>query len=393
MKKITRCLILTVCLLSLTDCSSLKKSQQETRFSHSLNWGTNPLTKKSWTKKDLQENFLVRKELKNIINSADKDLKNENSIMAIDRIEKEGTLNSDIRHSASDQALSGTESILKWAICSLTAESSIGQRCFKAAYTGVMKWVNLYQPTGNPINDSHLLRLLLSIDLILNQIDVEDQEVVKNWVKTFIINGDKFFENLHDGFKMNNWMTWRLAIRSLSGTILQDNKIISETKILINEHSKANLNPPVHWKPIQSCANNKNEFRYGGYDFRKRDALHYHVYNLEAWAWMALFTPELLDSETIQSINTAFDFLRPYFLQQKTHTEFVCSEVKFDIQRKKSGQFEFENKNWDPFRARKLLRMARSVKFLTIQEWSKTVVDENYQPWIKFLSATQGQSE
>lgn len=389
MKKIIYGTIISCCFIFIS-CSTLEKNKQDPRFSATLNWGIDPLSKKSWTKTGIQENILVKKELDNVLNSAQKDLEKKYEISAVNHIEKEGKLNSDPLHSASNKALEGTESILKWAICSALATNPIAQRCFDAAHEGIIKWVDLYQPSGNPVNDHQLLRLFLAIDLIMDKSSIKDQEIIKKWVKLFISKGDELFANLPKGFTVNNWMTWRLVIRSLAANIVQDSKIILETKKLVSAHVSANLNPPLNWTPDLQCKNNENESRYGGYDFRRRDALHYHVYNLEAWSWLAVFTPEVMDQQTMESVTTAFDFLRPYYLGEKTHIEFVCSKIQFDKKRTDAGQFEFQNKDWEPKRARNLLRLARS-KFLAIRDWSENVVDENYRPWIKFLSATQEQ--
>ena len=109
--------------------------------------------------------------------------------------------------------------------------------------------------------------------------------------------------------------------------------------------------------------------RYGGYDFRQRDALHYHVYNLEAFVFAATFTPDVLEQTGRKAINDALDFLRPYFTGQKIHLEFVCSTVPFDRERANAGIEEYRTNPWKPERARKLLRDARPV-FPEIKPWT-----------------------
>ena len=129
----------------------------------------------------------------------------------------------------------------------------------------------------------------------------------------------------------------------------------------------------------RSVANNAGESRYGGYDFRQRDALHYHVYNLEAFVFAATFTPDVLEQTGRKAINAALDFLRPYFMGQKIHREFVCSSVRFDRERSAAGIEEYHEIPWKPERARKLLRAARPV-FPEINPWTAGLVDESPVP-------------
>jgi hypothetical protein len=147
---------------------------------------------------------------------------------------------------------------------------------------------------------------------------------------------------------------------------------------------------PSGWKPDQTCTNNASEIRYGGYDFRQRDALHYHVYNLEAFVFAATFTPDVLEQTGHKAINDALDFLRPYYAGQKVHREFVCSTVPFDRERANAGIEEYGTKPWKPERARKLLRDARPV-FPEIKPWTANIVDEHYSPVQKLSAVLHGE--
>lgn len=383
-------IIFLVGFLILASCASIPKNNYTGRFSHALNWGLNPVTQTAWSRSEIRTAMQSKDsslgiELNDLLKAAQKDLEDRVQPQAIDRIEKEGVLNSDPRHSASDEALKGTESILKWAICSEIANQPLNQECFEAAYKGTMKWLRTFHPTGNPINDNQMLRMFVTIDFLFDDLKKEDQTLVKNWLKEFIVSGDKYFLSLKKKNSPDNWMTWRLSIRSLSSVIIQEQDEILKTKNLLEQHALLNLVEPNHWNSDNSCKNEDNT-SYGSFDFRHRDALHYHVYNLEAWIWTSILTPNLITSKSSTSIENALQFIQPYYQKKKIHVEFLCSKVKFDSRRKDAGQKEFQNQNWDPKNARKLLRMAR-IRYPAIRSWSEDVVDNNYPPWIKLLAA------
>jgi hypothetical protein len=126
------------------------------------------------------------------------------------------------------------------------------------------------------------------------------------------------------------------------------------------------------------------------YDFRQRDALHYHVYNLAAFVFAASFTPDVLDPPARKAIGDALDFLRPYFVGEKTHREFVCSSVRFDRERSAAGIEEYHTNPWKPERARELLRAARPV-FPEILPWTTGIVDDHYSPVLRLSAALHGE--
>jgi hypothetical protein len=165
--------------------------------------------------------------------------------------------------------------------------------------------------------------------------------------------------------------------------VLDDQNFIRSTKALIQDHSRLNLSSQG-WQPPSDCIN--SDERYGGLDFRTRDALHYHVYNLEAWTWILRFAPELIDEQTLARIKEAFDFLHPYYLGQRTHIEFACTTVKFDILRKNEGQDQFQNKNWEAFRAKRLLLMAQ-VPLPEVRIWQASNLTGSEPSWLKFISS------
>lgn len=78
-----------------------------------------------------------------------------------------------------------------------------------------------------------------------------------------------------------------------------------------------------------------------------------------------------------------------YFSGNKTHVEFVCSAIPFDIERRQAGIPDYQNVPWESNAARRSLRLAQPI-FPAIAGWSTSVVDGNYSPTIKLSVALQG---
>jgi hypothetical protein len=122
-------------------------------------------------------------------------------------------------------------------------------------------------------------------------------------------------------------------------------------------------------------------------DFLQRDALHYHVYNLEAFVDLVVFT-NLVSPEDEALILNAIQFIEPYFSGREQHVEWVNSAVPFDRVRRDAGDPAFAIAPWEPSNARRLLRLART-HFPEIRNWSASVVDEMYSPRLKQIAALQ----
>jgi hypothetical protein len=70
-------------------------------------------------------------------------------------------------------------------------------------------------------------------------------------------------------------------------------------------------------------------------DFRERDAMHYHIFTLEAWTEIALIT-----GCCRSSIDRAFAFFEKQMSEHPEHIEFANSTVSIDRKRA-SGGFEY----------------------------------------------------
>ena len=162
----------------------------------------------------------------------------------------------------------------------------------------------------------------------------------------------------------NNWNTWRVAIRAQ----IRDNFVRDA----------------------------KGETDGTSLDFVQRDALHYHVYDMSAWIMIADFTPCLLDANGKRDIEAGLSFLKPYYLGEKQHQEFVNTRVQEDRDRGRAGDVTFQAHRWRPEEGddsginRRLMRWARPI-FPSIQPWTQQYEDTDYDPSVKFLAMLWGE--
>ncbi len=343
-----------------------------------LDWGYDPATGKPWTveairtKVSAKPQDLVGKHTSRVLQRAQETLGDE--IKAVPALHFEGVLFSDPRYQESVAAVRSLENMYTWAVGARVAEPPLSGQFQQKAEEAVIRWVSTYRPTGNPINESRFVPMLQAIDLLLPTMTSEDREAALAWVEELTSQGDAFFARLrpNDGRLTNNWASWRLLLRAMGATITGDRNLLASTGALVTAHVAANIYPDG-----------------SSLDFLGRDALHYHVYNLEALVQIVLYVPGVVDADAAAAIGRAVGFLEPYFTGSKQHIEFVNSPVRFDAERREAGDLAFAQVPWNPKQARQLLLLARA-RFPEVRTWSESVVDEEYSPRLKHLAALYG---
>ena len=295
-------------------------------------------------------------------------------VPVVARIDREGVLPTDARYRASNDAVSRVDRVYQWAMCARVAAEPIATRCSEQAAIAIDRWVTTYRPSGNPINDSNLVPVIQAIDLAAPLATIEQQNAWTAWCLDFARQGDAFYAPLAftDGRIANNWGSWRLLLRGLGGRVGGDAMLVETTRTLVTAHVQRNLRSDG-----------------SSIDFEERDALHYHVYDLEPLVMLALFVPEAVDEPSATRIEGGLQFLGPFVLGEQTHIEFVRSTVAFDRQRRDAGIPGFANVAWNPKESRVLLRQART-RFATIRAWTAALADEQYSPRIKQIAALRG---
>jgi hypothetical protein len=293
-----------------------------------------------------------------------------------------GTLNSDPAHQASDRAKAKFPEIFDLAVCARAAQEPLRGQCLAKASSALTKWAQTYHASGNPVDEDFFVPLFQAIDLIAPQIKPDASRELIAWVHTFAVKGDQSYaaKSSNDTVRFNNWMAARLLIRAMAATICSDKQMQESTRTMLGAFLKDNF---VH------SPDGKQEGET--YDFIQRDALDYHIGDLLSLVQIVLYTPTVADEQTRKLIALGLSFIKPYYLGEKRHIEFVHSTVQFDVQRRLEDKNNpaFQNKPWDPTGARLLLRLARPA-FPDIQVWTANVVDERYDPSVKLLAAVYG---
>jgi hypothetical protein len=303
----------------------------------------------------------------------------------------EGRLPKDREKIATDLNRGHLEILMNLAVCGHWLDGEVGERCRTTALPFLKKWLSTFHPQGNPIDNAPTLKLLWSLDLLRPYLDNKAEARALVLLREYITKGDDFYARLPSQSKthINNWRTWNLVFRVTASVLLQDSKEIQKSKELMAVHLTRNLVAPPGWKPDPECANNFGEKNYGGFDFRHRDALHYHLYNLEGLASLVILAPQMFSADGTSAILEAAQFIRPYFLGEKKRVDFICSTVEFDQVRGREGVPGFTGKRWDPKDARRTLRWMR-FRFRDSLSWTDSIVDSNYSPWMKYVAARFG---
>jgi hypothetical protein len=213
----------------------------------------------------------------------------------------------------------------------------------------VTAWAKTCRPPENPIDATNLETLIETYDLIRSQMNPSDQQVVNDWLKSVI---DTLFasEDPTKNNHRNNWQAHRLKIISMAAFVLGDQETEQRALAELKTLMESNLNADGTT-----------------YDFLERDALHYHVYDLEPLIRTAILYQraqnlDLYYWKTTQgsSIANCVAFLIPYADKEKTHPEWVHTTVQFDIQRGQNHEKGYTaGENFDPQKAQKCLELAQ----------------------------------
>jgi Alginate lyase len=203
------------------------------------------------------------------------------------------------------------------------------------AHEFILAWARVNQPDGDAINETQFEPLIVAYDLLRGTFSEAERQTVDDWLrhKANVLWAD------HRGLS-NNWYSHRLKIVGLIGWTIGDQSLITETVRAF--HWQINHN----FKPDGSSG-----------DFYLRDALHYHLYDVEPLLSLArvaerndqdFFDYTATNGATLRS---GVDFIVPFATGEKTHIEFVKSKVPFDLKRAQNGQREYQPHVWRPAEA------------------------------------------
>lgn len=184
-----------------------------------------------------------------------------------------------------------------------------------------LSWASTNHPSGSPIDDTNLDGLIEAYDLLKNNLKATDKLTIQTWLeKTAIAETSnlKMLSAFETG--KNNWNSHRLKVVGEIAYSIDNEKLKKWTIEKLKDQIAVNLMPDG-----------------SSLDFALRDAVHYHVYDLEPLVRLSILLKRATSvdyfrylSENNSSIKKSVDWLIPFVNNEKTHQEFVNSTVKFD---------------------------------------------------------------
>lgn len=214
----------------------------------------------------------------------------------------------------------------------------------------VLAWAATNQPTGDPIDETNLEPLLIAYDQTRDTFSLTDRNAADEYLRRLI----RAEWDAKQG--ITNWQSHRLKIIGLAAYVLKDDAQVARALRAFKEQVSANLYPDG-----------------SSYDFHERDALHYHVYDLEPLLTLAIAARkngvDLYDytSPSTSSLRKSVHFLMPYCAGDEQHREFVNSKVEFDRKRAANGESGYVIGH--------LFRPEEGLKALTLAAYFDRAVD------------------
>jgi Alginate lyase len=270
-------------------------------------------------------NAAAAKQFSVILRSADAALGDKPD--AIEKVTTEGRLDTDpakIRTLAAVADMGKIES-LAWA-WAVTGDTNYSAK----AHEFILAWAKVNRPDGDAINEMRFGPLIASYDLLRGTFSETDRRLVDDWLRDKATVLWKSSRGMTD-----NWFSHRLNVAGQIGWTIDDPALVAE--VVKGFHAQINRN----LKPDGATA-----------DFYLRDALHYHLYDIQPLVELSrvaerngehFFNYAATNGATLQR---AVEFVVPFAEGEKTHIEFAQSKVAFDRQRAQNGQREFQPHNW-----------------------------------------------
>ena len=260
-------------------------------------------------------------------------------------IQTEGKLAGDPVKTRTWQSLNGDMPKLQALACAWAVTAD--QRYANKIREFVTAWAVTNHSAGDPIDDTNLEPLIIACDLIRQNLPTSDRDLIDHYLRGVATTGI----NTHTGppgTNINNWNSHRIKIIGLIAFTLQDRPLINQTIKSYHQQIQQNLLPDG-----------------SSVDFRDRDALHYHLYDLQPLLTLAIAARNngydfySYRSPAGCSLSAAVAFLLPFAQGTRTHIEFANSTVLFDRQRAANGEGEYKAHPWDPHNAAPILELAQ----------------------------------
>jgi multidrug resistance efflux pump len=197
-----------------------------------------------------------------------------------------------------------------------------GKNKYLVAARGIAnEWARVNRPTGNPIDETRLEGFLWGIDLLGT--DVESASV-SEWLGRWH-TADRAWKS-GPNTENNNHKTHHLKTLLMLDRLLGRTSDYERDLAEVQRHLAVNL-----------AASDGDSI-----DYRERDAMHYHVFDLEAWTEIALVT-----GCCRADVDRAFSFFERTLRESPDHIEFANSTAPIDRKRASAGFSYAQPKAYD----------------------------------------------
>lgn len=273
-------------------------------------------------------NSTVRAYLDSARAAADAALDDEPS--PIDTLRTEGLLQGDPRKTATREALRDMQKMYALAV---TYGLTRRREYLDKASVFLIAWADSNFSRGDPIDDTNLEPAIEAYDMLKGGLVPGERKRIGRWLSR--IADAEIHARYNDPSRStahNNWNSHRLKIVGEIGFAIGDKSLQRYAIDGIKTQIGHNLLP-----------DGRSE------DFVSRDALHYHLYDLEPLLKLAIVLQRAtgVDYYTYRapggsSIQKSMEWLLPYLDGRQTHAEFVHSTVEFDRRRAENGESSYK---------------------------------------------------
>lgn len=237
---------------------------------------------------------------------------------------------------------------------------------------------------GNPINERHLIPLLMAWDMVYPRMTPAQRGRVNAFVSRLDARIEAFVGRFSatDGRLSNNWALRGLSTQLYAALVSRNTERVKVLERAIDAAARNIFTTPLGWSP-NLCTHLGAIDGFGSRDLQERDALAYHFASLGVALEVEALRPGTFSAPTMKAIEEASLLVRPYVERAKSHQEMLCSSIEFDQTNARYGHV------WDPTWSKVPLRFMRLV-FPQMRPWLGEFAGRNQAPWVKLLASGRG---
>ncbi|MBU1040995.1 MAG: alginate lyase family protein [Proteobacteria bacterium] len=197
----------------------------------------------------------------------------------------------------------------------------LGERKYLDRATAILlAWAKTNKPTGHPIDETRLDKMVYAFDLARCDMSEQDRASVLGWFAR--MRDAKLAWKYGEKSQFNNYRTHQIKMLLLLARALDDHATYDKALAEAQAHLKTNIDATTGET----------------LDHKERNSLHYQAYGLESWLEIALITGQFKEP-----VLKAYDFLREHIAKSDIHYEFAKSTAPIDEKRARAG-FEYAKK-------------------------------------------------